>query len=131
MSVIKLSILTPQKEFYSSMVKRLSVESLEGHIEVLQGHIPMIALLKPSITEFTDADDKNLKAFTSSGVLRVDEDGLLLLTDAAEWPEDIDKARAQKAKERSEERLKQVKDVDMDRAQLALLRALIRLKLAE
>jgi F-type H+-transporting ATPase subunit epsilon len=131
MSVIKLSILTPQKEFYSSMVKSLSTESLEGHVEVLPGHIPMIALLKPSVTELTDADGKKLKAFTSSGVLRVDEDGLILLTDAAEWPGDIDKERARKAKERSEERLKQVKGVDMDRAQLALLRALTRLKMAE
>lgn len=131
MSVIKLSILTPQKEFYNGMVKSLTTESIEGHVEVLPGHIPMIALLKPSITDFTDADGKKLTSFTSTGVLRVDEEGIVLLTDAAEWPQDIDKERAQKAKERSEERLKQVKGVDMDRAQLALLRALTRLKTAK
>jgi F-type H+-transporting ATPase subunit epsilon len=56
---------------------------------------------------------------------------VILLAEAAERPEEIDVARAQKAKERAEKRLSERSpDVDFDRARIALLRAITRLKLS-
>jgi F-type H+-transporting ATPase subunit epsilon len=56
---------------------------------------------------------------------------VILLAEAAERPEEIDIARAQKAKERAQKRLSERSpDIDIDRARVALLRAITRLKLS-
>jgi F-type H+-transporting ATPase subunit epsilon len=67
----------------------------------------------------------------SGGFLMTDGKKVILLADAVERPEEIDVARAQAAKERAETRIaERTPDVDIDRARLALLRALNRLKVA-
>jgi F-type H+-transporting ATPase subunit epsilon len=57
-----------------------------------------------------------------------------VLTETAEMAEEIDIERAERAKRRAEERLREwsttVADIDFDRASAALERALIRLEVA-
>ena len=62
----------------------------------------------------------------NSGFLEVQPDSVTIISQAAEKAESIDLARAQAAKRRAEERLTQ-KDVDVERAELALQRALNRI----
>ena len=59
-------------------------------------------------------------------------DKVIVLADAAERPEEIDRARAERARERAERRLsgRAADDVDFARAQAALMRALMRLHVA-
>ena len=54
---------------------------------------------------------------------------VMILAEAVEWPEEIDVNRAKEAQIRAERRLSD-KDGDMDRAELALKRALVRQRLA-
>jgi F-type H+-transporting ATPase subunit epsilon len=125
---IKLTISTPEKEFYSGEVQSLNTESEDGRFGVLVNHVSMVAPLKPTVTTFIDLNGKELKAFTSTGVLRVHNSQVEILCDACEWPEDIDVARSRQAKERAEERLHH-KDVnDVIRAENAVLRAIMRIK---
>ncbi len=44
---------------------------MNGRFGILANHVPMISPLKPTVTTFIDVDGKELKAFTSTGVLRV------------------------------------------------------------
>lgn len=126
---IKLTILTPEKEFYSGEILSLYTESNEGRFGILANHVPLISPLKPSATTFTELNGKELKAFTSTGILRVHEGEVEMLCSACEWPEDIDSERARRAKERAEERLLHKDGVDLKRAENAVLRSLMRMKI--
>ncbi|MFT5874241.1 MAG: F-type H+-transporting ATPase subunit epsilon [Clostridium sp.] len=125
---IKLTILTPEKEFYCGKILSLNTESDKGRFGILANHVPMIAPLKPTVTTFTLVNGEKLKAFTSSGVLRVQLGEVEMLCGACEWPENIDAARARKAKERAEEKMVHNDGVGYIRTENAVLRAIMRLK---
>ncbi len=125
---IKLTILTPEKEFYSGEITSLNTEGDDGRFVILANHVPMISPLKPTVTTFTDVSGKKLKAFTSTGVLRVIHGEVKMLCSACEWPENIDIERARQAKERAEERLRHKDGIGFKRTENAILRALERIK---
>lgn len=128
--VLRLTILTPEKQLYKGQIKSIKTSNSEGLFQILPKHMPMITVLRPSLTEFIDIDDKVFKAFTSEGLLRIKNNKVVIVCDACEWPEEIDEERAGKAKDRAEKRLRSNNsDIDVKRAQLALFRAITRLKL--
>lgn len=128
---IKLTILTPEKEFYSGEILSLNTENYEGGFGILANHVPMISPLKPTVTTFTDINGKELKAFTSTGILRVMDGEVEMLCSACEWPENIDEARAREDIAKAEERLLHKDKIDVRRAESALLRSLMRIKTME
>jgi len=127
--VLKLTILTPDREFYEGEVLEVTTESIQGNITILQGHMPLITTLKSTDTRIVEKDGKELKAFTSNGMLEIKNDELKILCDVCEWPEEIDLKRAEEAKKRAEQRLAHKDAIDVKRAQLALNRALARINL--
>ncbi|HBC96368.1 MAG TPA: ATP synthase F1 subunit epsilon [Clostridium sp.] len=129
--VLKLTILTPDREFYKGEVVEVITESTLGGITILPDHMPLITTLRPADTVIVQGDNKQLKAFTSVGILEVKENGLRILCDACEWPDEIDAARAQRAKSRAKKRLANRDGVDVKRAELALARALARINLKQ
>jgi len=126
---LKLSMLTPEKEFFTGEVTEISTESIQGKIGILANHMPLVTSLKPCQTEIVSKDGKKRTAFTSMGILKVMNNEVKILCEACEWPEDIDVARAKSAKERAEKRLKQKDGVDIQRAEMSLARALVRLSI--
>ncbi|WP_368489553.1 F0F1 ATP synthase subunit epsilon [Clostridium sp. BJN0013] len=127
--VLKLTILTPDREFYKGEVLEVITESIQGNITILPGHMPLITTLKSTDTRIVEKDGKELKAFTSNGMLEIKNDELKILCDVCEWPEEIDLKRAEEAKKRAEQRLAHKDAIDVKRAQLALNRALARINL--
>ncbi|MBU3156792.1 F0F1 ATP synthase subunit epsilon [Clostridium estertheticum] len=125
---IKLTMITPEKQFYSGDILSLNTQSDDGVFGILANHVPMIAQLKPTVTTFIQVDGKELKAFTSTGVLRVLKGEVEMLCSACEWPEDIDVERANEAKKRAEKRLDTDDEVSLKRAEGAVLRSIMRLK---
>ncbi|MCB2359618.1 F0F1 ATP synthase subunit epsilon [Clostridium estertheticum] len=125
---IKLTMITPEKQFYSGDILSLNSQSDEGVFGILANHVPMISQLKPTVTTFIQVDGKELKAFTSTGVLRVLKGEVEMLCSACEWPEDIDVERANEAKKRAEKRLNTDDEVSLKRAESAVLRSVMRLK---
>lgn len=127
---LKLTILTPERDFYRGEVVEVITESIQGGIAILPNHMPLITTLQPAATEITQKDGKKLKAFTSTGILEVKNNELKILCDACEWPEEVDLSRAEEAKKRAEKRLQNQKDgTDIKRAQMSLARALARINL--
>lgn len=130
-SKFKLSILTPDKNFYSGEITELNTVTINGAIGILADHSPFVGLLEPAITKFKLEDGSVKTAFTSTGILKVEKTGVEMIVDASEWPEEIDIKRAEEAKNRAEKRINEAdsdKKVDIDRAEISLERALIRLK---
>lgn len=65
------------------------------------------------------------------GIVEVNENKVVVLAETIERADEIDVARAEAAKERASNRLKEKRpDLDTERAQAALMRALNRLKTA-
>ncbi len=129
MKTINFSIISPEKQFFSGAVTSIITESEEGYVEVLPDHMPLIVVLKPGITRFKQEDGKELKAFTSDGLLVIKKGEVAMLCDSCEWPENIDLTRAQEAKTKAEERLKKATDIDKLRAEIAFKKAVARIRI--
>jgi F-type H+-transporting ATPase subunit epsilon len=128
MKTIKVSVVTPDGPVYESDVEMVSTKAKSGELGILPGHIPMVAPLAIGTVRLKNGGNTEQVAVTG-GFLEVRPDKVTVLAQAAELGVDIDVARAQAAKERAESRL-QAKDAttDLQRAELALQRALNRLK---
>ena len=94
-------------------------------------HAPIFTLLQPGeIRVKKGGQDDNI--FVTGGFLQITQEKVVVLADAGELVQDIDEERARRAKERAEERLNQKEsDTDIPRAENALHRSVIRLRIAE
>ncbi|MFP4697372.1 MAG: ATP synthase F1 subunit epsilon [Eubacteriales bacterium] len=130
-SLFRLQIITPERIFYEEDVKMVVFKTSEGDIGVYKGHIPLTTTLLSGIVKInTETGIK--KAALHGGFSEITPDKVTILTDAAEWPEEVDVTRAKKAKEAAEYKLRDREgDVDFARAEGALLRALARIDLVE
>jgi F-type H+-transporting ATPase subunit epsilon len=132
MKTIKVSVVTPDGPVYESDVEMVSTKALSGELGILPGHIPMVAPLAIGVVRLKKDGDQDLVA-VSGGFLEVRPDQVTILAQAAEKSSDIDVERAQKAKERAEQRLKEqhLEHIDFKRAELALQRAINRLTISK
>jgi len=125
---IKLNIITPERKVYDGEVSELTTENHIGRFEILPNHVPMVTSIIPTVTTFTTVEGKKLKLFTSTGILRVENNELNLLSEDAQWPQEIDVSRAEEAKKKAEQLLREKENIDYKRAELKLKRALARIK---
>ncbi|MCG3148961.1 MAG: ATP synthase epsilon chain [Verrucomicrobiae bacterium] len=132
MSSFVFEILTLQKAFLREEVSFVIAPGQEGQFEILANHAPYVFALKPGPLRLRLPDGKDRYVAVGTGFLCVQKDRTTVLTRSAEQPHEIDKARAERAKQRAEERLANKTGViDVARAQAALARALARLKVVE
>lgn len=126
-----LQVVSPDRVFYEGSVSMVELVTSEGEIGVLAGHIPMTNILKPGILHIVAADGERYTA-VHEGFIEILPDRMTVLSEGAEWPEEIDINRANEAKIRAERRLSEHSEgMDIARAELALKRALTRIELAE
>jgi F-type H+-transporting ATPase subunit epsilon len=133
-----LSLLTPEKSFLEAEVTSIVAPGSEGYLGVLAHHAPLITALLPGklTVKFAGGPDTDRAASEtvyaiSGGFLEVSDNKATILADALEPPESIDVARARRARERAEERLKDIGGkVDTARAEAALARAINRIRIA-
>jgi F-type H+-transporting ATPase subunit epsilon len=128
---LKLDIVAPDRNLFSDLVDMVIVRTTEGDIGVMYDHEPTVAPLSIGTLRIVQGETQKVAA-CSGGFINVEEDKITIITDAAEWAEDIDKARAINAKERAEVRLVQEdKNTDFKRAKVALRRAINRIHAAD
>jgi F-type H+-transporting ATPase subunit epsilon len=129
---IRLEVVTPDRLVLSEEVDIVVATGTEGEFGVLHDHIPFLTTLQEG--ELRYRKDGNLHYLAvSGGFAEVLPDKVTILAESAEMAREIDVDRARKARERAEQRLAQAKREELDhvRAEAALRRALIRLKVAE
>ncbi|SFC32854.1 ATP synthase F1 subunit epsilon [Clostridium uliginosum] len=124
-----LKIVTPSNDVYNNQVEKIFLKNSNGNLEILANHADIITNIVPCIVEFTDDKGKNQKVFVSKGIASMSKNELIICSDSAEFSENIDLERAEKAKERAEKRLFSGNNYDEKRAELALMRANQRIKL--
>ncbi|MBC3804463.1 ATP synthase F1 subunit epsilon [Acetobacterium fimetarium] len=129
-STFKLKIISPTGVFYEGETERIVVRGTEGEFAVLPNHIPFTTTLALGTFNIIMGDGTKKYGTLLGGIATINSDETIILTDAAEWPEDIDIERAREARERALQRLKDSK-YDADRAEVALQRAIIRISTKE
>ena len=128
---MRLDIVTPEKMAYSDEVSMVIARATDGDIGILPGHAPLIAGLDIWPLRIIK-DGAETQVSICGGFIEVQPDKVTVLAGCAELPEDIDVERAVSAKERAASRLKALgPEVDATRAEAALHRALVRLRVAE
>ena len=131
MAKLKFEIVTAERVVYSEEVDVVIAPGTAGQMAILPNHAPLLTTLQPgNLTVRIGGVEQDI--FVSGGFLEVMENRVTVLADTAERAEEIDIGRAEEARQRAEERLR-VHPVDMDlaRADAALKRALMRIKVAE
>src|SRR5205085_11504252 len=120
---------TPSRLVIAEQVDEIVVPGIEGYFGVLPGHAPLLSTLGIGELMYRIGRDER-HAAVSGGFCEVRNDKVIVLADSAELPGEIDRARADRARDRAEQRLsgRSGEDVDYARAAGALARALIRLQ---
>lgn len=130
-SLFKLDIVTPDKQFFNEEIEMLIVRTTEGDVGVLHNHEPLVAPVSIGAIRIKK-DGKFKSAACAGGFINVDETGVTVVTDSAEWSDEIDINRAQEAKDRAEARLQEEnKEIDVLRAKISLNRAVNRVRVVD
>ena len=124
--------MTPERVIYSDEVNVVIAPGVEGQLGILPHHAPLMTMLQAGELRVRKGEEETCIA-VFGGFLEVRPDRVMVLADAAERTEEIDAARAEEAKRRAEQALanRKVSQADKARAEAALRRSLVEIKVAE
>ena len=132
---MRFELATPTRMLISADVEEVVAPGTEGYFGVWPGHAPFLTTLGSGEVCYKTGREEQCLA-VSGGFAEVTGERVIILAETAELPEEIDVARAQRAKERAELRLSgksphgTPEEIDYTRAMAALTRAVARLMTA-
>jgi len=130
-STFMVEIVTPERILFRDEVQFLVAPGTEGELGVLRNHAPLVGALKIGVLRYKDKNGAQKKMALSGGFMEVVDNIARVLAETAEQGDDIDILRAKAARERAEKRLQAREEtVNLTRAEMALKRAIARLKAA-
>jgi len=130
-AAIALEIVTPDSPVASGQVDEVQLPGRNGALGILPGHAPLLALLNPGELWYRTGTQRTTFVI-DFGLAEVLPDRVTVLIRLAEKPEDIDPARQQAARQAAEQEMKQAVSLeDAERARIALLTAMMKLRAAE
>ena len=131
MAMLSLEIITTEKVLVKEDVDMVEANGSLGEFGILPGHTEFLTTLDIGEVRYMK-DGKTFTLATSGGIAEVVNDKITLLLDTGELAGDIDLARAQVAHDEAQERLKEltIDTSDYRKYELALLRAITRIKVA-
>lgn len=126
-NTFKLKIITPERIFFDGDVTMVEFNTTEGEIGIYKNHVSTTVIVKPGILRITLPEGEK-EAALHAGFAEILPESVTILAEIVEWPEEIDLARAEKARDRAQARLLE-KDAGLDivRAEIALQRAITRI----
>ena len=131
---LTLRVITPDRIALDTTADSVVFPGVDGLIGVLPRHAAMVAALDAGPLTYTAGGTKHT-LFISGGFAEVRDNTVRFVTQAGELAQHIDLERAREAEKRARERLEQARagaeDIDFVRAEAALRRALMRLRVRE
>lgn len=132
LNTFNLHILATDKPFYEGECVSLVVPTLQGQYGIMAHHSNYISAVIPGEIDFTilrDGKEVRVQAAVSDGLVKVENNEVLVLVDTAESPGEIDENRAKRAADAAKEELLRKQTVrEYYAAQAKLARAMNRLK---
>ncbi len=128
---ILLEVVTPDRKVVATEADVVVCPGVEGQFGVLYGHVPFLSALEVGEMYFKDGAKTEYLA-VSGGFAEVTGSKVTIVAEAAEFGREIDIERARRAMERAQARLAAAKteNIDWARAEAALRRAMVRMKVA-
>lgn len=128
---LTLEVATPTRLVVAEVVDEVVAPGIEGYFGVLPGHAPFLTTLGIGELMYRRGRDEFHLA-VAGGFAEVRNDKVIVLVDTAERPTEIDRERAERARQRAEQRLagRAQEEIDYARAACALARALTRLQVS-
>ncbi len=131
---IRLEVVTPSGAKVDEDVDIVNAPGFGGDFGVLANHAPFLSTIRIGTLTYENGN-KRESLMVSGGFCEVSNNKITFLVESAEAGTDIDVDRAMKAKERAEKRLnqsaQQTEELNRRRAEIALQRAVARLKVAK
>jgi len=132
MAVLRCEVVTAERTVFEDDVSMVVAPGIEGQLGILPHHAPlMTALAWGELIIHREGQEDEFIAI-GGGFMEVGPEHVTILADSAERAEEIDELRAEEARQRARETMAQKhrEDADFVRAEAALRRSLIRLKVA-
>jgi len=127
----QLEIVTPEKMVVREPAEEMQIPGKDGYLGILPGHAPLITELGVGEISYRSGSQTRYLA-VAWGFAEVLPDKVTILAETCERPEEVDVNRAEKAKQRAEDKLKSASpDVDYAETGAALQRAETRLEVAQ
>ena len=127
---LSLDIVTPTAHLVFERVDEVSIPGTEGDFDVFFDHTPFLTSLRPGVLSYKIGEEARYYAI-SAGFAEVIPDRVIILAHTAESADEISEQRAKDARDRAKRRLdsvgKGIGEIDIRRAEIALLRAVARL----
>lgn len=126
-----LEIIATDRVFYQGECEHLVITAIDGLLGIMAGHEPMVTALPTGELKYM-VNGKWHYAAISGGFIEVMPESSVILADNCELPEEIDIKRAEEAKERAMEQMRQKQSIqEYYQTQAALNRAMNRLKISQ
>lgn len=128
-NTFKLNLLTPEKLIFRDEARSVVAYGTDGYLGILPKHAPLLTSLEIGALTITDKDGKEQRFALNGGFLEVINNEVTILAETAEHANNIDVERAKAARERAQKRLEdRSREIDRHRAEIALKKAVTRLK---
>lgn len=101
---LQLDVITPERRLLSEQADAVTVPGLGGELGILPGHTPLISQLQTGVLSYTRGGETR-RLLVSGGFVEVNDDRVSVLADLAEFPEEVDAARARAERDDAERRL--------------------------
>jgi F-type H+-transporting ATPase subunit epsilon len=129
--LFNLKILTPEREFFDDNVEAVTASAPDGKVTVLADHTAFIMPVSVG-TISIKRDGVWTDSINSEGFMEVHHEGVLIFVQACERLDEIDTRRAEEARRRADERLRQKQSMSEYRqSKIALARAMARLSVSK
>jgi F-type H+-transporting ATPase subunit epsilon len=128
---LTLELVTPDKAIVHEVVDEVQLPGWSGALGILPGHTPMLAMLKPGELWYRKGEEKTFFVL-DTGMAEVLPDKVTVLVRLADKPQDIDVIKQEADRQAAEGELKSaVTAEDAERARIAMLTAMVKLRAAE
>ena len=130
-----VEIVSPQRMVFQGEAESVTLPGVVAPFQVLYNHAPILTELEVGDIKVVDAQGRETHIATSGGFAEVRDNRMTVIAEAAEASTEIDTKRAERARERAAERVREARtnprgDIDQIRAEAALARATNRLQVA-
>ncbi len=130
MNTFRTRIIEADDTFFDGELESLTVPAADGEYGVMANHENLVVAIIPGIVRYRTADGQDLVASVSDGMMRIEDNDVLILVDSAEHPDEIDIEKVKQKEIAAREAMLQKKSVrEYALAEASLKRAIARQRL--
>ena len=130
MKTYRTRIIEADDTFFDGELESITVPAFDGEYGVMADHENLVVAIIPGVIRYRTADGEELTAAVSDGMMRIEDNDVLILVDSAERPDEIDLEKVKQKEIAMREAMLQKKSVrEYALAEASLKRAIARQRL--